>query len=349
VMHDGTKVKACASRDSFRREDKLQAHLAAARQQVEALAQSEKDEPTRQQAAMQRAARERQERVEQALQQLTQVRQAKRGEAKEEARASLSDPTARIMKQHDGGFAPSYNVQVSTEASHKIIMGVGVSQEGADYAELPGAIQRVTDNVGGKPVQMVIDGGFTSRENILTTAAQGIDLYGSWGAQEQKALGTLRQQGVAPEFYPSAFTYDAPQDLYHCPAGQILRRIGQQQHTGVVQHQYRAEASVCQACQCKGQCCPRNNQGRSINRTVDVPEVRQFREKMQTPQAQEIYRQRAPVAEFPNAWIKDKLGLRQFRLRGLPKVGMEALWVCLTYNVSQWIRLAWRPALAAQS
>ena len=77
-------------------------------------------------------------------------------------------------------------------------------------------------------------------------------------------------------------------------------------------------------------------------------EVRQFREKMQTPQAREIYKQRAPVAEFPNAWIKDKTGLRQFRLRGVAKAGLEALWACLTYNVAQWTRLCWRPGLARQ-
>jgi hypothetical protein len=35
-MHDGTKIKACAGADSFRREEKVRAHLAAARQQVEA-------------------------------------------------------------------------------------------------------------------------------------------------------------------------------------------------------------------------------------------------------------------------------------------------------------------------
>lgn len=45
----------------------------------------------------------------------------------------------------------------------------------------------------------------------------------------------------------------------------------------------------------------------------------------------------------PNAWIKEKIGLRQFRLRGLGKVAREALWACLTYNIQQWIRLVWRP------
>ena len=83
-----------------------------------------------------------------------------------------------------------------------------------------------------------------------------------------------------------------------------------------------------------------------MSRSVDAPEVQQFRAKMQTPEAQEIYRQRSPVAEFPNAWLKDKLGLRQFRLRGLVKTGLEALWACLTYNIQQWVRLCWRPRLA---
>jgi hypothetical protein len=53
------------------------------------------------------------------------------------------------------------------------------------------------------------------------------------------------------------------------------------------------------------------------------------------------------VAEFPNAWIKEKMGLRKFRLRGKSKASTEALWASLTYNVMQWIRLAWRPAQAA--
>lgn len=68
--------------------------------------------------------------------------------------------------------------------------------------------------------------------------------------------------------------------------------------------------------------------------------------KMKTQEAREIYRRRGEVAEFPNAWIKEKIGLRQFRLRGLIKVGMEVLWACLAYNLQQWIRLCWRPRLA---
>ena len=79
---------------------------------------------------------------------------------------------------------------------------------------------------------------------------------------------------------------------------------------------------------------------------MDDPVVVAHAEKMQTEEAKQIYRHRGEVAEFPNAWIKDKIGLRQFRLRGLVKVGMEVLWACLTYNIKQWIRLCWRPQWA---
>jgi IS5 family transposase len=79
---------------------------------------------------------------------------------------------------------------------------------------------------------------------------------------------------------------------------------------------------------------------------VDAPEVGRFIAKMETEEAKQIYKQRGAIAEFPNAWIKEKMGLRQFRLRGLIKVGMEALWACLAYNIKQWIRLRWRPRWA---
>ena len=73
-------------------------------------------------------------------------------------------------------------------------------------------------------------------------------------------------------------------------------------------------------------------------------EVAAFREKMKTEAAQQIYKKRGPVAEFPNAWIKDKIGIRKFRLRGMAKATTEALWgrhnVATCSNGS-----VWRPKL----
>ena len=347
VMHDGTRIKACAGADSFRRQERLEEHLEAARQQVQAMADPREEEPARQRAARKRAVREREQRLELALKELEQVRAAKR-ENPEAARASQSDPQARIMKQSDGGYAPAYNVQLSTEASHRIIVGAGVSQSGSDYGQLIGAVAQVGQNLGRKPAQVVVDGGFTTRENIVAMAEQGVDLIGSLAEANPRTAGQKGKRGVAPEFYPERFVYDAPQDIYQCPAGQILRHAGRDFRLGVVFHQYRAPTERCRACEFRSRCCPGNvHHGRSLIRAEPAPAMRQFAEKMQTEEAREIYRQRGAVAEFPNAWIKEKLGLRQFRLRGLAKVLLEVLWAALTYNIQQWIRLSWRPGLAA--
>jgi len=82
-------------------------------------------------------------------------------------------------------------------------------------------------------------------------------------------------------------------------------------------------------------------------RTENVLVVAAYVEKMKTPEAQAVYRQRKRTAEFPNLWIKEKFGLRRFRVRGLVKATCEALWACLTYNLQQWVRLRWRTKLAA--
>jgi hypothetical protein len=52
------------------------------------------------------------------------------------------------------------------------------------------------------------------------------------------------------------------------------------------------------------------------------------------------------VAEFPNAWLKEKLGLRRFRLRGMAKVAVESLWAVITYNLQQGIRLGLQQQVA---
>ena len=252
------------------------------------------------------------------------------------------------MKQSDGGYAPSYNVQLSTEASHRIIVGAGVSQSGSDYGQLIGAVAQVEANLGKKPTQMVVDGGFTTRENIMSMAQQGIDFFGSLAEVNQRIAGQKGKRGVTEEFYTDKFIYDAQQDIFRCPAGEILRLKGRDFRLGVTFHQYRAPTGRCRLCPFQSKCCTGNlHHGRSVIRTERAPAMQQFAEKMQTEAAKAIYRQRGAVAEFPNAWIKEKLGLKQFRLRGLIKVRLEVLWAALTYNIQQWIRLSWHTRLAS--
>ena len=47
------------------------------------------------------------------------------------------------------------------------------------------------------------------------------------------------------------------------------------------------------------------------------------------------------MAEFPFAWIKEKFGLRKFRVFGKRKARTEAVWACLAYNAMIWMRHLW--------
>jgi transposase len=350
VMHDGSKVKACASGDTFRREERIRAHLELAREQVEQMGDPRTAEEVspRVGRARQRAAREKKERLELALREMEKIRVTKSSKAeKQEVRVSMTDPEARVMKQSDGGYAPSYNAQISTDAKEKVIVGVGVSQCGSDYEELVPAEEKVEETMGSAPGQMVTDGGFVSRENILAMKEKGIDFIGPMGVGVAQSAGQMKRRGVDASFYPEAFHYDTVSDTYRCPAGKSLRPDGKEKRPGRTNYKYRAVVADCQKCMFKEKCCPQNEtMGRAIVRGVDDPVVVAHKEKMETEEAKQIYRQRGAVAEFPNAWIKEKIGLRQFRLRGLIKVGMEVLWACLAYNIQQWIRLCWRPSWA---
>ena len=68
-------------------------------------------------------------------------------------------------------------------------------------------------------------------------------------------------------------------------------------------------------------------------------EVEQFQQKMETAAAQQIYRQRSQIGEFPFAWFKAVFGLRRFRVRGLAKAQSETLWASLTFNLMRYFQL----------
>jgi hypothetical protein len=342
VMHDGTKIKALAGNNSFRREKRIREHLRVAEELV--LTPDEEANP-RVEKARERAVQEKKERMEHALLELEKIRKTKSRGQKKEARVSTTDPDARIMKQSDGGYAPSYNIQISTDATAGVIIGVGVSQRPEDVNELMPAIERIEENLGEAPLQVVADGGYTHWENIIATNAAGIDFIGSL-MDRNRVAGQCAQRGVGDAFRPEHFVYDERNDTYTCPEGRTLRHNGQEKLTGRTRHIYRARKKDCGLCPHKGQCCPGRASRRSVVRRVPDPAVVLFMEKMTTKEAKEIYKQRSAIAEFPHAWIKEKLCLRQFHLRGLLKVGMETLWTCLTYNIRQWTRLCWRPKLA---
>lgn len=79
-------------------------------------------------------------------------------------------------------------------------------------------------------------------------------------------------------------------------------------------------------------------------RRGDSPAVVEWRERMATDEAKQIYKERASTAECVNAIARTRGGLSQFRVRGRPKVLAVILWHVLAHNLMRVVAL--RPELA---
>ncbi len=197
VSQDGVRVRVSAGASSFRREERLQKLLEEAKRHVEEL-QQQLESPAqaaglsaRQKAARRRAAKEKQQRLEQAIAQLPELKKKQEEAAKragqgkcgqkirdKELRVSTTDAETRRMKMPNGGFNPAVNVQLATDTASRAMVGVEVSNEGYDSADLSEAMrQQVEKRTAGKIQQHLMDGGYLRKEDIERAHEQGVELF----------------------------------------------------------------------------------------------------------------------------------------------------------------------------
>jgi len=196
VAQDGMKVRASAGKSSFRRRGRLEGCLEEAQQQVEALkklAEEDGEELSRRQrAARERAARERQQRIEEAMRQRDELQQQREASAKkscrkvDEARASTTDPEARVMKFADGGYRPGYNVQFATDTESGVIVGVELTNAGTDNEQLTPMLDQLKDRYERVPPEGVVDGGFATVKAIEEAESRHCTVYAPLKDEEKQ-------------------------------------------------------------------------------------------------------------------------------------------------------------------
>jgi hypothetical protein len=259
IAQDGTRIRASAGANSFGERETLEKHLEAARAHLEAIKQATAD-PTlsaQQKAARERGARQRQERLERALVELEKVEPTKH----HPARASSTDPEARMMRMPDGGTRPAYNLELATDCDSRAIVGVEMTNAGSDAGQDAPMRDQVETRADEAIEEQLIDGGFVSLEGIERAAVEEVTIYAP--------VPKPRKEGV---------------DRY-------------------------------------------------VPKPTDSAAVAQWRERMGTPAAKQLYKQRSSTIETINGELKTERGLGRLLVRGLSKVQCAALWSALAYNV----------------
>ncbi len=182
VAQDGMRVRASAGKSSFRRKPTLQELQKQSEDHFQRLKQENEDESARQdanarkQAAEERVARERKDRIDEALKQhekLAKQRDKRKKGDGEKTRVSTTDPDARRMKMANGGFDPAYNVQFSSDAKSRVIVGVDVTNEGTDGSQMVPMVDTLEENYGRRPKAVLVDSAFATKEAVTTVETSG--------------------------------------------------------------------------------------------------------------------------------------------------------------------------------
>ena len=185
IAVDGTKVRANASRASFKAAGKLARIEAAVEQRLSTLkaeiAMDPKASSQRRLAAAERAARDVKERAARARVALEKVRAEKEkrtkthpqdeAKKKSEPKASLSDPDARIMRFPDSAVRPGYNAQVAATPREGIIISVEMTDRRNDAGLAMPMVDDIVRRYGKAPEKLLVDTHYATSEDIAALAS----------------------------------------------------------------------------------------------------------------------------------------------------------------------------------
>ncbi len=135
-------------------------------------------------------------------------------------------------------------------------------------------------------------------------------------------------------FEPSAFVYNAQEDLFICPAGDLLKPrklIKQRNH-----FEYSLPAKFCNHCALKPQ-CTRSKQGRTLKRHVRQDDLDKMRSESQSPESKRNIRKRQHLMERSFARSK-RYGYKRARLRRLWRVKIQQYLTATIQNILVLVR-----------
>lgn len=251
---------------------------------------------------------------------------------------SPSDPEAALARDKENVYRPLYTVQLLRDLDSPLIFAYDVVAQNNDNGVLEPMIERMTDNVGVKPSAVLVDSGYVSMRHLEFCSQAGIMLYGPCQENDYSTQNDKKAQSNQHTEVPkSAFTWLAEEQTYRCPQGHRLEFAKKQtqqrvDHT-IVLSLYICPSEHCQACPCQSACTRTPEKGRSVSRMENEELLDELRQRMETQEAQTLYKQRSRTVELNFADLKEHRGLRRFHGRGFDRVTPEVGSLVLTHNL----------------
>ena len=303
VAHDGVRVRANAGAASFRRRERLNKQLGLARELVRTLKEQVQADPgaasRREQVARERAAMQREQRIQAALARLPEIEEAKRRNGGKREDARASTTDAQA------------SVMKMADGGYRPAYNV---QYASDCAS-----------------QMVVGVEVSTVGSDMAQLAPMVE-------QVEQRVGSTPEQWLVDGGFPAHEQIDAVADKTEVYAPVPKPRPARDkrdkddgsdggQGTSGPDTQAAAKAAEPVA-------------GSEFEpKPGDSPAVAQWRQRMASAEAREIYKDRAATAECVNAQMRNH-GLQRMPMRGLLKARATALLHALAHNLRRMFVLA---------
>lgn len=238
-----------------------------------------------------------------------------------EKQVSLTDSDARSMKLgFSRGTQVGYNVQISVDAKHKLIVDHEVINEGIDTNQLSTMAIRAKEVLGVETLEVLADKGYYNSEEIKDCLDAGVVPYIS-------RPNISKGRGV---YDKEQFRFDAENDCYHCPAHKRLEFSWRTTRLGKKVRIYMGTA--CMECTLKVKCTTGMGPRRIRRWEHENVLVETSRRVKAEPEKMSL---RKCIVEHPFGTIKRSMDQGYFLTKGLASVRTETALTMLAYNIKR--------------
>lgn len=246
---------------------------------------------------------------------------------------SSTDPDASIVNR--GKPKLSYQVHRSVDERSEIITATEATAGDINEAHLMIPLIELHEETTGVAVETVVaDSKYGTIENFLACHDRSVQAH----------VPDLREAAVKRTaklniFMGDCFRYDAERDIYHCPAGNVLK--SKSLHMPRQSRDYAASKKICAACHLQEQ-CTKNKAGRTLKRHFRQEELDRMREASRSMKAKRDIKTRQHLIERSFA-RGTRYGFDRARWRGLWRMRIQEFLTCTIQNIQVLIKHFFEP------
>jgi transposase len=243
-------------------------------------------------------------------------------------KVSTTDPESGFMHRDNKPQGFFYLDHRTVDGKHGIITDTHVTPGNVhDSQPFIARLQRQITRFGLDTVAAGVDAGYFTAAVCHLTQEMGVALVPGY-----------RRPNKGPNDYQKKhFRYDPMQDVYVCPADNLL--IYSTTDRNGYRH-YRSDAAICRVCEQRQSCTQSQKAQKTITRHVWEEAKEEANRLRLTPWGKKTYSRRKETVERSFADAKQHHGHRYARYRGLSKVQMQCLLAATAQNMKKIALLA---------